>query len=130
MLDKKDEQQFSILKQFKSFKYAFDGFKSIIKTEHNFRIQVVSAIVVIIFSIIFRISGFEWCLVFFCIALVMITEILNTAIEKTCDKISVTYDADIKYIKDIAALAVVLATFTALIIALVIFVPKIVVLLL
>lgn len=130
MLDKKNEKQFSIIRQFKSFQYAFEGFKSIIKTEHNFRIQVVSAIVVILFSILLKISAFEWCLVFFCIALVMITEILNTAIEKTCDKISTTYDTDIKYIKDIGALAVVLATFTALIIAIIIFIPKIVVLLL
>jgi undecaprenol kinase (EC 2.7.1.66) len=48
---------------------------------------------------------------------------LNSALEKICDKITVEKDQDIKWIKDVAAGAVLVAAIFSLIIAFVIFAP-------
>jgi len=121
----KQKQKFSILKRIESFGFAFNGLKILIKEEHNSRIHLFVAIVIVIVSFIFQISSSEWILILFSISFVLVTEIINSAIENISDFISPEKHNSIKKIKDLAAAAVLISSITALIVGLIIFLPKI-----
>lgn len=116
---------FSINKLISSFGHAIRGIKTVFKTEQNFRIHTIATLLVLLLSRLLKISKQEFILIILCIASVMVTEILNTAIEKLCDFVSPQYHDKIKTIKDMSAGAVLLMSITALIIGLTIFIPKI-----
>ena len=117
-------QKFSIIQRFKSFKYAFEGYKYLFNEEHNARVHLFFTALSIICGFIFRISNLEWLGVLTAIALVFITEILNTAIEKLADFVSPERNINIKIIKDLAAAAVFTSAAISVIIGLIIFIPK------
>jgi len=119
------QEKFSLIRQIKSFKYAFNGIKDFIITEHNARIHLTATIAVIIASFLFHISMHEWMMIIFAIGFVWSAEMFNTCIEKTMDFISTEKRLEIKLIKDIAAGAVLIASITAFILGLTIFIPKI-----
>ncbi|HHH53811.1 MAG TPA: diacylglycerol kinase family protein [Bacteroidetes bacterium] len=118
-------QKFSIKKRVKSFKYAFDGLKILFKEEHNARIHLVAAFVVIAASIYYKISTLELSLIVFAIIGVFALEIINTAIENITDFISPEKNGKIKIIKDLAAAAVLVSAIGAVVVAGLIFIPKI-----
>ena len=66
----------------------------------------------------------EWIAIVFAISLVWITEMFNTAIEKSMDHLSPTEHPEVKLIKDVASAAVLTASVAACIIALIIYIPK------
>jgi undecaprenol kinase/diacylglycerol kinase (ATP) len=115
-----------MMKLIKSFVYAWNGIQSCFKSEPNFRIHLIAAIVVVIFSLLFSISATEWIAVGFCIALVTAMEMINTAIEKLCNVVHKGQHPGIKKVKDIAAGAVLLSAVFSLITAAIIFLPKII----
>lgn len=119
-------QAFSIKKRIKSFKYALEGLKTLLKQEHNARIHLAATFIAIGTGIFFKISYSEWGMIVFAIVLVFVTEIINTAIEDISDFISPQKNEKIKIIKDLAAAAVLVAAIGAVIIALLIFIPKII----
>jgi len=75
---------------------------------------------------LFKLNKNEWKWLLIAIFLVWITEILNTAIEKLADVVSPGYAVAIKQVKDMAAAAVLLSAVFAVVIALIIFLPKII----
>ncbi len=115
---------FRISERLKSFKFAFQGIYSFFRTEHNARIHLASAIAVIILGFYLRINSFEWCWISVAITLVFITELLNSAIEALCNVVSPQFNIDIKKTKDISAGAVLVASFFAMAVGLIIFLPK------
>lgn len=119
-------QKFSIIERFKSFKYAFEGYNYLFKEEHNSRIHLFFTVLVIILGFVFKINYLEWIVILFAIALVIITEILNTTIEKIADFISPQQHIKIKVIKDLAAAAVFTSAIISIIIGLIIFIPKLI----
>ena len=121
-----EEQKFSVKKRLISFQYAFNGFKFLIKEEHNSRIHLFAALCVIILSIFLGISGNEWVAIIFAIGFVLVLEIVNSAIENICDFISPEKQNKIKKIKDLSAAAVLTGAVTALIIGIIIFLPKLI----
>lgn len=118
-------EKFSIIKRFKSFKYAFNGIKILILKEHNSRIHLFAAIVVMVAGFYFRISKMEWIALVIAISMVVTVEIFNSMIEKTCDILSPERRESVKEIKDMGAGAVLIASVFALVIGLIIFLPKI-----
>jgi diacylglycerol kinase len=114
-------------KLFKSFAYAFTGIKTTFTSETNFKIHLLAAIIVITLGIVLNITVMEWVIIIFCIALVIIIEMINTAIEKLCDVVHKGAHPVIKMVKDIAAGAVLVAAASSLIIGFIIFLPKIIV---
>ena len=109
----------------KSFKYAFEGIFSSIKTERNLIIHTVVMILVILFGLTFKINKYEW---FTCIILfitVISAELFNTALELTVDLASPKINPLAKKAKDIAAGAVLVTAIGSAIIGLWIFIPKI-----
>jgi diacylglycerol kinase len=79
---------------------------------------------VIVLGIVFKLTIPEWCWLIFVIGLVFITEMLNTAIEFLTDLVSPEYNPLAKKVKDVAAGAVLFAAIIAVIIGLIILIPK------
>lgn len=72
----------------------------------------------------FRIDVIEWVAILFAIGFVLTTEIINTALENICDLISKERNERIKTIKDLSAAAVLISAITALVIGIIVFLPK------
>lgn len=115
---------FSIQARLKSFQYAFQGIIRFFRTEHNAWLHLLATAVVITIALIKRVTPTETIALIICIALVWITEMLNTCIEKAMDLITKEYHIKIKIIKDISAGAVLVAAIAAILIGLIIFIPK------
>ena len=118
-------QKFSIKKRLKSFSYAFSGLKTAVKEEHNARIHLVATVAVLALSVFFNINRYEWVAVIFAIGFVFAMELLNSAIENTADFVSLEKHDSIRKIKDLSAAAVLVSAIAALIVGLIIFLPKI-----
>jgi diacylglycerol kinase (ATP) len=108
----------------KSVSYALKGAIKLITTEHSIMVQFSLGILVTIAGFYFGITSTEWLFQTLSIGLVMSIEGLNTAIEKVADFIHPNYHERIGFIKDIAAGAVFFAAITAIIIGLIIYVPR------
>jgi len=121
----KSNQNFSILRRIQSFGFACNGLRILLKEEHNAWIHSISAIVAIIAGLFFQITTFEWVSIIFSIGFVICSELINTAIENMCDHITLEKHDTIKKIKDLSAASVFISAITALIVGLIVFVPKI-----
>ncbi len=109
----------------KAFGYAFFGLFLFFKMERNGKIQLSLALLVTAFGIALQISAQEWIYVLLCIAVVLSLEMLNSAIEKLCDMVCAEYNTTIKIVKDVSAGAVLWTSLISLIVAAIIFLPKI-----
>ena len=119
-------QKFSIVKLVKSFGYAFSGIGKFVMHERQAPIHLTATIVVIIAAIYLRVSINEAIALTIAIGMVWVAEMFNTCVEKAMDLISTQENEQIKFVKDIAAGAVLIASIAALIIGLFIFIPKII----
>ena len=115
---------FNLKDRLKSFGFAINGLKLLLKNEHNARVHLVASIGVIIGCFVFTLSTIEICLVLFSIGLVFITELLNTAIENISNFVEPEWNKKIGEIKDYSAAAVLIAALVSCLIGLVIFIPK------
>lgn len=112
------------LNRLKSVKYAAKGFWILITSENSIIAQVVIVIFMTIMGFIMHISATEWMFQLVVIGLVLVAEALNTAIEKIADFIHPEYHKQIGRVKDISAGAVFFAAIFAIIIGLIIYMPK------
>jgi len=111
----------------KSFRYAARGLSMVLSSERNARIHVFFAVLALVLSIVLRIDLQQWLFIIISIALVFFAEITNTAIEKSLDLISQENNQLIKIIKDMTAAGVLVTALSAVIVAVVIFVPRLVI---
>ena len=107
----------------KKFTCAFNGMFIPYRTESSIRIQTLFALGVAVLGIIFHISRGDWLWILIAAALVLITETLNTAIEKLVDLVSPGYNEQAGKVKDIAAGAVFMAAIISIVIGVVVFLP-------
>ncbi|MGY0692887.1 diacylglycerol kinase family protein [Virgibacillus sp. FSP13] len=119
-LDSSDKQK----KRGIGLRYAWNGFVEILKTERNFQIHTVAAIIVIGVSFLLQLPAVEWAMILFSIGIVFVAEMMNTAIERMVDYVKPDIHPVAKVIKDIAAGAVLVAALMAMIIGIIIFLPK------
>ncbi|MBA3705593.1 MAG: diacylglycerol kinase family protein [Bacteroidetes bacterium] len=119
-----NNKPFSINDRIKSFDFAIQGIITFFKTQHNVWIHIAVAITVVILGFVLNVNNNEWCWLIIGIALVLISEMLNTAIEFLCDKISPEFHPQIKKVKDVSAAAVLIAVIAAVMIGLIVFLPK------
>src|SRR3989344_1895103 len=115
----------SILHERKSFGYAIEGIVYSFKKGTHFKIHVATAIVVVILGLIYAISSFEWLVVLLISSAVIAAEAFNTAIEETCDILHPEHHPGARLAKHCAAGAVLILSIAAVIIGLIIFLPKI-----
>ncbi len=110
-------------RHFRSYRYAFRGLYEIITTELNFQILLFFSVLSVMAGLFFRLNSVEWVVLAFTLTLLLVSEAFNKSIETACDAISVDYKEHIRYAKDVAAGAVLLATLLAVLVVLIIFVP-------
>jgi diacylglycerol kinase (ATP) len=122
----KNDKPFSIQARLKSFVYAYEGIKAFLRFEAQALIHMLAAILVIIAGFYFKINTNEWIAVVFAIGIVVVSEMLNTAIEKLTDMVSPEIHPKAKVVKDLAAGAVLMASMVAAVIGLLVFLPKVV----
>jgi len=108
-----------------SLGYALNGLRLFFSKEQNGQIQSVVAILVIVAGFAFHISLTEWMIMLVCIALVLALEMMNSVIEKLTDHLHPTRHDQVKWVKDVAAGAVLWAAIISAIIGAIIFIPKI-----
>ena len=109
----------------KSFGYAGNGIRLMIKQEQNSKIHLIAILLVIVMGLFFHISAFEWLSIVLVSGGVFTAEAFNTSIEALSDTIAPEYNKNIKQVKDFAAGAVLVVSVTAIIVGLIIFLPKI-----
>ncbi len=108
---------------FQSANVAIEGIIYSVKTERHMRYHLYAALSALILSLVLNISRSDFTLLCMAIILVIVTEMLNTAIEKTVDMISEEFHPKAKLVKDIAAGVVLVASVGALILAYLILYP-------
>lgn len=121
-----EKNRFSVENRLNSFKYAFNGLWILLKEEHNSRIHFTAMICAIILGIHFKIETYEWVGIVLSIGLVIALELMNSAIENLSDFATKEKHDLIKKTKDLAAGAVLIGSLAALVVGLIIFVPKII----
>lgn len=118
-------KSFSITDRLKSFGFAIEGIITFFKTQHNAWIHAIAAVIVVVLGFALNVNNMEWCLLAVSFALVFISEMLNTAIEFLTDIVSPQYNLQAKKVKDVAAGAVLISAIAAVVIGVIIFLPKV-----
>ncbi len=112
-------------KRLRSFKFAFQGVRTLMSTQPNAWIHFLAMCVVLFMGWYFELSKVEWCLVIFAICSVFAAEGFNTALEFLTDLVSPDYHELAGKTKDVAAGAVLITAIGAAVVGLIIFLPKI-----
>ncbi len=97
-----------------SFNVAFEGIIHVLRTQRNMRIHFLIAIGVLVAALSVDVTKIELIVLLLSIAFVLITEMINTAVEAAVDIASTSFDPMAKLAKDIAAGAVLIASVNAL----------------
>lgn len=108
-----------------SFNYAVSGIIYTLKTQRNMRIHYSAAILVLFLSLFLNFTKIELLILFFTISLVIIAEMINTAIEKAIDIITEAYNPLAEIAKNVAAGAVLIAAINAIIVAYLLFFDRV-----
>jgi diacylglycerol kinase (ATP) len=111
--------------EIKSFAYAKNGVLYAIRSEKHMRFHLLATLLVVFAGWFFRINSTEWCLIIACMGGVFMAELFNTAFEQLVNLVSPQHNLIAGRVKDVAAGAVLIFSLAALIIGLIVFVPKI-----
>ena len=122
---KESSARFSLAR---AFSCAGSGFVFALRTQRNMKIHVVIAIVAVVLGLALEIDAASWAAIIVCIAAVFAAECFNTALESVVDLVSPTYHELARRAKDCAAAGVLVFAFAAVVVALVVFVPRLLVL--
>lgn len=126
-MKKEEKQQLTYNKDFRdAWKNAWQGIKYGIKSQRNIQIQVVIGVLVAILGFITKLSKMEWMILSISIFLVILAEMLNTAVETTVDLYTEEYHPKAKIAKDVGAGAVVIAVINSTIIGVILFGDKLI----
>lgn len=112
-----------------SVKNCLDGISYVTKSEKNFKREIALGIIALILSYILKIDKIEFIIVLTMICLVLTTEIINTAVERAVDLVTKEYHELARIAKDVSAGSVLVTSIFALTIGIIIFMPKIIILL-
>ena len=124
-----EKKRFSIISRIRSSNNAVRGIGIFLRSSHNAWGHFFFGALAIYLGFILHISSIEWILIILTIGLVILAETINSAIEIDIDLTSPTYHPYARDTKDVAAGAVLITVFISIIVGLIIFLPKILVLL-
>ena len=122
--DRKNKS-FGIKRIFASVKNSWNGLKVAYKNEQSVYIHLVCTVILLLLSFLLKISLTQWLIIIAIIGLTLVVELINTAIESTVDLVTKEFHPLAKVAKDTASAAEFILTLTSTIIALMIFIPKI-----
>jgi diacylglycerol kinase len=114
---------FSPSERVRSFLFAFKGCKTLVIEQHNARVHLLAVLVVCVLAALLSLSRWEWVALVVAMALVLVAEALNTALEYLADVCHPEQHPLIAKSKDVAAAAVLLAAVAALLIGALVFLP-------
>src|SRR4051812_33311100 len=117
------KRPFKVSDRLRSFTYAGQGIWLTLASQHNAWIHAAATLAVSLAGYLFAISRVEWCLVVLACAAVWTAEALNTAVEFLADAATQEHHPLIGHAKDVAAGAVLITAVAAVIIALLVFGP-------
>lgn len=107
-----------------AFRDALRGVGFMLRHEPNMRFHLAATAGVVAAAAAFRLPAFQWAAVVFAITLVLLAEILNTAVEAMLDLVQPDRHPLVGVVKDLAAGAVLVAATGATVIAAIVFVPE------
>lgn len=116
----------SLRRRINSFRYAFNGVFDLVRTQPNARIHLIACVAVVAAGFWLDVSRNEWAILALCMASVLSLEAANTALEYIVDLVSPEYHPLAGKAKDVAAAAVLIAAFGAVVVGLLIFAPKLI----
>ena len=122
---KKDEKKTSNKNFFDALVNAINGIWYTIKTQRNIKIQIFVTLVVIVAGIYFKLTRVEFMLLSFACGLVLVTEMVNTAIESAVNLSTSEFHPIAKIAKDVGAGSVLVASLNAVIVGCFLFFEKI-----
>lgn len=108
----------------RSFRFAFRGVGAMLATQHNAWLHAAAVVVVVTAGLGFGIERLEWLAITLAIVAVWVAEALNTAFETLCDVASPDFHPLVERAKDVAAGAVLISAIGALVVAALIFGPR------
>lgn len=123
ILERQGKSSFS-----ESVGHALDGIQYTVDHERNFKIEILFALAVSFLSFFLKISMMEWCILVLVIGMVIALEMVNTALERCVDLVTKDYKELAKNAKDVAAGAVLVMSMFSVVIGILIFLPKIIIL--
>ena len=126
MEPKKEKKRFSMIARIESSTHAWRGLAVFIKTTHNFWIHFTCAMFAVYLGLALRISNVEWALIVIAIGFVFVAETFNSAIEIDIDLTSPNFHPYARDTKDVAAGAVLLSVAVAILIGVIVFLPKLI----
>jgi diacylglycerol kinase (ATP) len=113
-----------VLKMLCSFRHAIRGFSFLLE-ENNAKFHLLVSVIVLSVGFYVKLSPIEWAIILIQIGLVFAAESFNTAIEKLCDFVSPEHQPLIGKVKDLSAAAVLIMSVVAIIVGIIIFLPKV-----
>lgn len=122
---KKDEHKMKNGNFLDACKNALDGIIYAITTQSNIKKQLVIAVIVMLVSLFFDLNKAEFLCLMFTVVLIIVAEMINTAIETVVDLYTDLYHPKAKIAKDVAAGGVVITAINAIIVAYFLFFEKI-----
>jgi diacylglycerol kinase len=105
------------------FKLAAEGILYAFRTQRNMRIHFAAAVVVLFLAALLHLSKSEFICLLFAIFMVLVSEMINSAIELAVDLFSLKYHSLAKAAKDVSAGAVLLAAVSSAVIGILVFYP-------
>lgn len=108
----------------RSFGFAFEGLATLLRTQPNFVVHVAAACLALGLAIALGLGAPELVVLIPTIALVLVVEAFNAALETLCDLVSPGFHPLIKRAKDISAAAVLIAALAAVATAVLLFGPR------
>ena len=109
-----------------SLSYAWYGIRFAVRTERNMRVHLACSVAVFGAAAVLGCSRTEWIVLWLTVTLVLMAELVNTALEVLVDLLSQERRAKAKIIKDVAAGAVLMCSLNAVIVGVLLFLPKLV----
>lgn len=106
-------------------KNSLEGISSYAKDGKSFIIYVFCSLIEIIAGFLFNVNGLEWILIISMLGIILAIELLNTAVEATCDAITKEFNPYIKVAKDCGSAATFVIFIVTVILNIIIFLPKI-----
>lgn len=109
--------------RFLSFGYAFQGIAAFLRSEPHARIHALATVAVVALGFYVKLPATQWVPLLLVIGMVWVTEMINTVVEKIMDHVAPERHPRIKWIKDVAAGAVLVSAIIAVIAGALIFFP-------
>ncbi len=104
-----------------SFRYAVEGIVHVFRTQRHMRFHFFTLVLALLIGVLYGLPSDRLAILFVVVSGVLVAEMFNTAVESAVDLVTQTYHPLAKLAKDIAAGAVLISAFTAVVVGVLLF---------